>query len=126
MYTWCQDTNSGNSASRAVRGYSSAANWGNGNATDHYTNLGWRPALEILNTAPLISDSDRNLGSYAAPLVKSYTVSEVENETFSLLEQLDGSTIRSLTNQSAGSFTIDSTNDAAGEISVSAVGVGVK
>ena len=81
-----------------------------GGATSDHSYFGWRPALEILNTAPLISDSDKNLGSYAAPLVKSYTVSEADGEIFSILEQLDGSTIRSLNNQNSGSFTIDLTS----------------
>ena len=45
MYTWCQETYSENSVYRALRGYSSAANWNNNNATNNNTNIGWRPAL---------------------------------------------------------------------------------
>lgn len=50
MYSWCQETDCDYSSARSVRGYGSARNYGNLNATSTYTNLGWRPALEKLNT----------------------------------------------------------------------------
>ena len=49
---------------RPVRfcGYDSARGWLNDNATNFNPGVGFRPVLEILNTDPLISDSDRDLG----------------------------------------------------------------
>ena len=62
VYTWCQETYSSNTSSRAVRGYYSARIWYYYFATYSYPYVGFRPILEILNTDPLISDSDRDLG----------------------------------------------------------------
>ena len=45
VYTWCQETYSSNTSYRAVRGYNSARNWNNNNATNSNPNLGFRPAL---------------------------------------------------------------------------------
>ncbi|WP_206458719.1 hypothetical protein [Anaerovorax sp. IOR16] len=110
-YSWCQDTYSPNTACRAYRGFSSARYYGYGTASYDYPNLGWRPVLEVLNTAPLISDTDKDLGNYAAPLVKTYTVGEADGDDFSIFEKLDGVTIQSLSGQKDGtSFTIDLTS----------------
>ena len=110
IYSWCQDTFSGNSANRAIRGSFSARIWNNTTSHTAFVTRGWRPALEILNTAPLISDSDRDLGGFAAPLVKSYTVSDADGDTFTLVEKLNGVTIRTLNNQTDGNFTLDLTS----------------
>ena len=109
-YSWCQDTYASNSAARAVRGYSGARNWSDNHRYNGFVLIGFRPALEILNTAPLISDNDGDLGNFSAPLKKTYSVSEADGDFFSIFEQLDGSTIRNLSNQSAGSFSIDLTS----------------
>ena len=45
VYTWCQETYSSNTSLRAVRGYNSARNWNNNNATNSNPNVGFRPAL---------------------------------------------------------------------------------
>ena len=63
VYSWCQETYSGNSSSRASRGYDSARYWDYYDATLQHAYVGFRPVLEVLNTDPLISDSDRNLGA---------------------------------------------------------------
>lgn len=108
VYSWCQEAYTSQTGRRAIRGYTSARVWDNRPSSNVYSNYGFRPVLEVLNTAPLISDSDRNLGSFAAPLVRSYSVSEADGDFFSILEKLDGTTIRSLTNQTSGtSYTID-------------------
>ena len=56
VYTWCQETYSSNTSSRARRGYSSARNWGYDGATISSSIVGFRPVLEILNTDPLRSE----------------------------------------------------------------------
>lgn len=50
MYSWCQETNCDYSSYRSIRGYGSARNCGNHDATGTNTGIGWRPALEKLNT----------------------------------------------------------------------------
>ena len=53
MYLWGQDTFSGSTSSRAVRGYYSARGWFNNYATYSFPNLGFRPVLEVLNADTL-------------------------------------------------------------------------
>lgn len=110
VYSWVQETYIPDTSYRCSRGYFSARCFYNYTSSSRYGNVGWRPALEILNTAPLISDSDGNLGGFAAPLVKPYTVSDAEGNTFTIVEKLDGTTIRTLNNQTNGSFTLDLTS----------------
>ena len=50
MYSWCQETDCDYSSNRSIRGYFSARDYNYSNATNTYTYLGWRPALEKLNT----------------------------------------------------------------------------
>ena len=56
MYSWGQDTFSGNASGRAVRGYLSARFWSYTYATTSTPNLGFRPVLEVLNADTLGSD----------------------------------------------------------------------
>lgn len=50
MYSWCQETDCDYSSYRSIRGYDSARYYGNLSATNTHTYVGWRPALEKLNT----------------------------------------------------------------------------
>ena len=50
MYSWCQETDCDYSSLRSIRGYASARGYYNYNASGTYTRIGWRPALEKLNT----------------------------------------------------------------------------
>ncbi|HIG0360377.1 TPA: hypothetical protein ACX96Z_001966 [Clostridium sporogenes] len=107
-HSWCKETYKGNSSYRVYRGSSCARyfNYNNSNYTSG--NVGWRPALEVLNTAPLVSDSNRDLGSYASALVKNYTVSDSDGDKISIVEKLDNSVIKRLDNQSSsGNYTLD-------------------
>lgn len=56
MFSWGQDTFSGSTSFRAIRGCYSARNWNYGNATYSYPNVGFRPVLEVLNPDTLGSD----------------------------------------------------------------------
>ena len=67
MYSWAQETYTGNSALRALRGYLSARHWGNSNATNRSYGTGWRPVLEVLNSAPVISGEDEDFGESFNP-----------------------------------------------------------
>jgi hypothetical protein len=50
MYTWCRETDCDYSSSRSVRGCNSARDYNYGGATNTYTYIGFRPALEVLST----------------------------------------------------------------------------
>lgn len=92
-----------------LRGYSRARLWSYNDSDYYYNYYGLRAVLTLLNSPPEISGSDGSLGSFAKPLVKEYSVAEGDGDFFSILEQLDGSTLRKLDNQKAGKFTINLT-----------------
>ena len=96
VYSWCQETWAENASSRAVRGCSSARSWGSGNATNSNPRLGFRPVLEVLNTDPLISDSDRNLGDKNQDFTIEYTVNDSDSgDVLTATESIDGRTTKS-------------------------------
>ena len=91
VYTWCQET-----SNRAIRGCNSARLWGRNNATISTPGLGFRPVLEILNTDPLISDSDRDLGDKNSNFTITYTVDDADSgDVLTATESLDGQTTKS-------------------------------
>lgn len=82
VYSWGQETYLHSSAYRAVRGYYSARYWNNGDATARLNFIGWRPALEILNSAPsvnLASPSNNQILSEGTALSIQGSASEVDN-----------------------------------------------
>ena len=96
VYTWCQETYSSNTSNRAVRGYSSARFWYYSYAMYSNPSLGFRPVLEILNTDPLISDSDRDLGDKNSNFTITYTVDDADSgDVLTATESLDGQTTKS-------------------------------
>lgn len=50
MYSWCQETDCDYSSGRSLRGCSSARDYYNYGAASTGAGIGWRPALEKLNT----------------------------------------------------------------------------
>ena len=54
--SWGLDTHANNSAQRAVRGYSGARDWYNYSSGSISVNIGFRPALEVLNPDALGAD----------------------------------------------------------------------
>lgn len=97
MYSWVQETYTGNTPSRAVRGYGAARYWNYSTSSSRPGYVGWRPVLEVLNTAPLISDSDRNLGNKNANFSVTYQVNDTDaGDTLTVTEKLDGNVIRTI------------------------------
>ena len=109
VYSWCQETYSGNSSYRALRGYDSARRWNCGIATNQYAFLGFRPVLEVLNTDPLISDSDRDLGDKNSNFTITYTVDDSDSgDVLTATESIDGQTTKSFapTRNSVNTITV--------------------
>ncbi|WP_073025841.1 hypothetical protein [Lutispora thermophila] len=104
VYSWCQETCTGNTANRAIRGYNSARYWYCSTASSRGGgDFGWRPVLEVLNTAPLISDTDRNLGDKNADFVINYSVNDADaTDVLTVTEYLDGAQIKNFTNAIRG------------------------
>lgn len=96
VYSWCQETYSGNASIRAFRGYSSARNYSWTTSSRRIASCGFRPVLEILNTDPLISDSDRNLGDKNQNFAIEYTVDDADSgDVLAATESIDGRTTKS-------------------------------
>ena len=96
VYSWCQETWAENASSRANRGYLSARYWDRDSSGSRYVNVGFRPVLEVLNTDPLISDSDRNLGDKNQDFTIEYTVNDSDSgDVLTATESIDGRTTKS-------------------------------
>ena len=109
VYSWCQETYSGNSSYRANRGSNSARNWDYDGATNQYASVGFRPVLEVLNTDPLISDSDRDLGDKNSNFTITYTVDDSDSgDVLTATESIDGQTTKSFapTRNSVNTITV--------------------
>lgn len=109
VYSWCQETYSGNSSSRATRGCKSARGWNYSTAANQYAVLGFRPVLEVLNTDPLISDSDRDLGDKNSNFTITYTVDDSDSgDVLTATESIDGQTTKSFapTRNSVNTITV--------------------
>ena len=96
VYSWCQETWAENASYRAGRGYDSARTWNYYSSGNRYVNVGFRPVLEVLNTDPLISDSDRNLGDKNQDFTIEYTVNDSDSgDVLTATESIDGRTTKS-------------------------------
>ena len=109
VYSWCQETWAENASCRALRGFYSARGWNNHYATTSYPYLGFRPVLEVLNTDPLISDSDRDLGDKNSNFTITYTVDDSDSgDVLTATESIDGQTTKSFapTRNSVNTITV--------------------
>ena len=96
VYSWCQETWAENASYRAYRGYFSARRWNRDSSGHRSVYVGFRPVLEVLNTDPLISDSDRNLGDKNQDFTIEYTVNDSDSgDVLTATESIDGRTTKS-------------------------------
>ena len=96
VYSWCQETWAENASYRAYRGCNSARRWYSDSSGGRYVFVGFRPVLEVLNTDPLISDSDRNLGDKNQDFTIEYTVNDSDSgDVLTATESIDGRTTKS-------------------------------
>ena len=109
VYSWCQETWAENASYRAFRGYNSARIWNFFNASYQNAYVGFRPVLEVLNTDPLISDSDRDLGDKNSNFTITYTVDDSDSgDVLTATESIDGQTTKSFapTRNSVNTITV--------------------
>ena len=109
VYSWCQETWAENASYRAFRGYNSARIWYYYPATRQDAHVGFRPVLEVLNTDPLISDSDRDLGDKNSNFTITYTVDDSDSgDVLTATESIDGQTTKSFapTRNSVNTITV--------------------
>ena len=109
VYSWCQETWAENASCRAGRGYGSARRWSYLSAAGQFASVGFRPVLEVLNTDPLISDSDRDLGDKNSNFTITYTVDDSDSgDVLTATESIDGQTTKSFapTRNSVNTITV--------------------
>lgn len=109
VYSWCQETWAENASYRAIRGYNSARYWDYNGASYQNAYVGFRPVLEVLNTDPLISDSDRDLGDKNSNFTITYTVDDSDSgDVLTATESIDGQTTKSFapTRNSVNTITV--------------------
>ena len=109
VYSWCQETWAENASFRAIRGCYSARFWNYNFATRRNAYVGFRPVLEVLNTDPLISDSDRDLGDKNSNFTITYTVDDSDSgDVLTATESIDGQTTKSFapTRNSVNTITV--------------------
>ena len=109
VYSWCQETWAENASCRARRGCNSARRWNYYDATNQDARVGFRPVLEVLNTDPLISDSDRDLGDKNSNFTITYTVDDSDSgDVLTATESIDGQTTKSFapTRNSVNTITV--------------------
>lgn len=108
IHSWCQEIYSENSSYGVYRDYISARYFGYDSSYSRTNIVGWRPVLEVLNSAPTISISDEDLGNQSNSISETYNVIDVDNDSFALTEKLDGTPIRTLESQVSGAeYTLD-------------------
>lgn len=91
VYSWCQEVYAENASRRAIRGYLSARSFSWDTSSTRSVLLGFRPVLEVLNTDPLISDTDRNLGDKNTDFTITYSVNDNDpGDVLTVNEYLDG------------------------------------
>lgn len=110
VWSCCQETYTGNSY-RVLRGYYSARFWTSTSSSDVSSFNGWRPVLELLNSAPLISGSDSNLGGKSAAFSVNYSITDADNDAVTAKEYLDATLLRTYTPTLGASNTLTVTAD---------------
>lgn len=104
-YSWCQNTPTNGSSSRASRGFSGARYWDYYNSNNYGSNIGWRPALRVLNAAPQITPASKSFGDLNKPQNIPYSVSDSDGDTFGVAVDVDGTQKESYKNQTGQSYT---------------------
>lgn len=93
VYSWAQETYTGNSSYRAVRGPNSARYWSFTTSSHRHVYFGFRPVLEVLNSSPLISGDAQNQGNKTGPFNVKYQVSDPENDVVNVVVKLNNQVI---------------------------------
>lgn len=102
VYSWCQETYLHNTAYRSTRGRNSARSYYYNFASYRSAGVGWRPVLEVLNSAPLITGDAQNQGNKTAPFSLNYQVSDPEDDAVNVVVKLNGITVDTKTNIEQG------------------------
>lgn len=104
--SWCQNAIDDSSSYRAYRGYYGARYWFHCNTYDSFNNLGWRPALRVLNAAPKITPASKSYGELNKPINIDYAINDSDGDKFNISVKIDGTQKEFYQSQSSGSFSL--------------------
>ena len=90
MYSWCQEVYYSSSGCRSVRGYNSARSCVSGGAAYTDARVAFRPALEVLNSAPKVSPSSKDYGNCATAPDITVAVKDDDGDKYTGVVKLDG------------------------------------
>lgn len=108
VWSWCSETKTSNSSDyRPLRGYYGARSWNNANHYNYSTYYGWRPALRVLNTAPVVSPSSKDYGDCKAAFQIAVTATDSDGDSMTGSILLDNSQIETFSGTENASHTID-------------------
>ena len=107
-YSWCSETETSNGSDyRPLRGCLGARYW-NYNYHHAYGDInGWRPALRVLNTAPVVSPSSKDYGDCKAAFQIAVTATDSDGDSMTGSILLDNSQIETFSGTANASHTID-------------------
>lgn len=105
-YSWCQNTPTNGSSFRACRGYNGARYWDYYSSHDYGSNVGWRPALRILNAAPQITPASKSYGELNKPINIDYAINDSDGDKFNISVKIDRTQKESYQSQSNGTFSL--------------------
>lgn len=109
MYSWCQDVWYNNSDCRSVRGFNSARYYNYGNAAGTSTSVAFRPALEVLNSAPKVSPSSKDYGNCATAPDITVAVKDDDGDKYTGVVKLDGVQKSTFSGTASGSHKLPTT-----------------
>lgn len=106
MRSWCQEVYYSNSDCRSIRGYSSARNFDSNYATSTYADFAFRPALEILNSAPKVSPASKDYGECATAPDITVTVTDDDGDAYTGVVKVDGVQKNTFSGTASGSHKL--------------------
>lgn len=105
-YSWCQNTPTNGSSFRASRGCIGARYWNYYSSNSYNDNIGWRPALRILNAAPQITPASKSYGELNKPINIDYAINDSDGDKFNISVKIDRTQKESYQSQSNGTFSL--------------------
>lgn len=111
VWSWCSETEASNFSDYSpLRGHYGARHWDYGSHNYSNSNRGWRPALRILNTAPVVSPSSKDYGDCKAAFQIAVTATDSDGDSMTGSILLDNSQIETFSGTANASHTIDLRN----------------
>ena len=91
---------------RPYRGSLGARDWSHIYSHGYRYDIGWRPALRVLNAAPQITPASKSYGELNKPINIDYAINDSDGDKFNISVKIDGTQKESYQSQSNGTFSL--------------------